>query len=427
MTTFGDVNGKVPTGSACAESKLAGGRSACLSLMLDPVDGGACTQEHDNCPDGQFCGTDFVCRAGCKSSIDCSDPTKSKCDPTRHQCVACATNGDCTAPMICGPSGTCTQNCTSDASCGSGKACCNGFCADTLSDPLNCNGCNKPCTGNDTVCCNGQCADPSTDVTHCGTCNNSCSTLNGTPTCSAGVCGWTCNQNFQHCGMGNTGCDTASNTVDNCGGCGNVCTPTNASSNSCSSATSCSYTCQTGFLDCLKTGANTDGCESSINSVNSCGGCGNVCDTVHSTGASCPAGACMYTGCMPGYIDCNQTAPNADGCECATPMCCNNACQPVHSNGLNSNVSTQTYTYLLMCQALGTPGNANTYTMQMASLAAASWGPGTDGTISCQGSSCVTRTGASSCATWCYAKGIAGHVVESATCGCPNSTSKTWN
>jgi hypothetical protein len=421
MTTFRDANGKIPTGSACEQVNLAGGRGACLSLMLTSVDGGGCSPTSDTCPAGQFCGSDFICRAGCKGSADCTDPTRAKCDPARHQCVACAANSDCKAPQMCSPSGTCTQPCTMSATCGAGESCCGGFCADTLTDPLNCNGCNQPCTGDKTLCCNGVCADPSTDVANCGACNNACSTLNGMAACSIGVCSWTCNSDFQHCAMGNTGCETASNSVDNCGGCGNVCTPTNATANSCSSGTSCSYTCASGFLDCVKVGANTDGCETSGNNVSSCGGCNNVCDTTHSLGATCPAGTCLYTGCMPGFTDCNQGSSNTDGCECTTPMCCGTSCQPIHSNGLNSN------TYLLMCQPLGVPGTQSTYTSAMASAAAASWMAGTDGTLTCLGTSCVTRTGTSTCATWCYAKGIAGHVLEAATCTCPNTGSPSWN
>jgi hypothetical protein len=411
MTTYGDAEGKMPTGSACTESTLSGGRGACLSLTLTEIDGGACTPANDTCPPGQYCGTSFACLSGCKTNADCTGST-TMCEPNRHQCVQCLATTDCTPGMVCSSSGTCTQDCSVSGTCSGGKTCCSGVCVDTLSDPLNCNGCNQACTGGNTLCCNGQCDNPSTSLTDCGMCGNACSTLNGTPTCSAGVCNWTCNANFVHCGSGNTGCDTPSNTVNNCGGCGNVCTPTNASANTCMSAMQCSYTCQNGFLDCMKIGANTDGCESSANSVTSCGGCNNVCDTMHSMGASCPAGACTYTGCAPGYEDCKQTAPNTDGCE--SPVA-------THMNGLGE-------TYMLSCVPLGTPGNPNTYTLAMATAARAAWTAGTDSTLTCTGNAaCLTRTGASTCATWCYTKTVAGHVLEAATCTCPTTGSPSWN
>src|SRR5260221_6955457 len=125
--------------------------------------------------------------------------------------------------------------------------------------------------------------------------------------------------------------------------------PVNALSNNCD-GTTCGYTCQPGFIDCVKVGADTDGCETSSSSLTDCGTCGSACDTVNSIGAMCPAGVCLYSGCAAGRIDCNQTSPNADRCECSTPMCCGNACQPDHINGLGQN-------YLLKCVSLATPGN----------------------------------------------------------------------
>jgi hypothetical protein len=426
MTTFSDAAGTMPSGSACTESNIAGGRGACLSLSLVAIDhdaGSGCAPANDTCPTGQFCGSDFTCQVGCKSAGDCSDAAKPKCDTSRHQCVQCLGAGDCQGGQVCSPSGVCTEGCDPAVGCSGGRACCTNVCVDTLTDPLNCNGCGMACTGGDTMCCNGKCANPSTSTQHCGMCGNACSTLNATPTCSAGVCNWTCTGNFVHCGTGNTGCETASDTVSNCGGCGNVCMPTNASTNMCMSAMTCSYMCQMGFLDCLKVGANTDGCETSANTINTCGGCTNVCDSAHSMGATCPAGICVYTGCAPGYLDCNQAAPNVDGCECQTAMCCGTACQPVHSNGLGQ-------TYLLMCVPLGLPGMQNTYTLAMATAAADAWSAGTDGTRGCMGgTTCFTRTNSAGtmCGTWCYTKGLAGYVSMAAACTCPTSASPTWN
>jgi hypothetical protein len=71
-----------------------------------------------------------------------------------------------------------------------------------------------------------------------------------------------------------------------------------------------------------------------LDTTTNCGACGASCDTMHSNGASCTASACQYSGCSSGYSDCNKTAPDTDGCECATPGCCNTQCQTVHSNGV---------------------------------------------------------------------------------------------
>ena len=47
---------------------------------------------------------------------------------------------------------------------------------------------------------------------------------------------------------------------------------------------------------------------------------------------SCVAAKCVYA-CHAGRADC-KTAPDTNGCECATPGCCGMACQTVHSNGV---------------------------------------------------------------------------------------------
>ncbi len=71
-----------------------------------------------------------------------------------------------------------------------------------------------------------------------------------------------------------------------------------------------------------------------LDTTTNCGACGASCDTMHSTGASCTSAVCQYSGCSSGYSDCNKTAPNTNGCECATPGCCSTQCQTVHSNGV---------------------------------------------------------------------------------------------
>jgi len=90
-----------------------------------------------------------------------------------------------------------------------------------------------------------------------------------------------------------------------------------------------------------------------------------------------------------------------------------------------------TQTYLLMCTALGTPGNAGTYTATMATAAANAWMTGTDSTVMCgnggNAATCLRRQATGMCATWCYTKAVAGYVIAGATCSCPNTSSSMWN
>jgi hypothetical protein len=71
-----------------------------------------------------------------------------------------------------------------------------------------------------------------------------------------------------------------------------------------------------------------------LDTTANCSACGVACDTTHSTGASCNGTTCLYASCSSGYSDCDKTAPDTNGCECATPGCCNSQCQTVHSNGV---------------------------------------------------------------------------------------------
>jgi hypothetical protein len=304
MTTYADSGGTIATGSACTEADLSGGKSACLSLSLSPI-----------------------AEIGCASDDDCAAPDGGapsklpKCDPRRHQCVACVAAADCPAGEECSPAGQCAAPCDPSGGCPASRSCCDGFCIDTATDPFNCGGCGSICPGGNAMCCGSLCV-------------------------------------------------TAASSVENCGG------------------------------------------------------CGNVCDTTHSSGATCPANTCLYDSCPAGRADCNQTAPNLDGCECSTPVCCGNGCQPTHLNGLGQS-------YVDDCVPPGTPGTASTYTLAMATAARAASMPGTDSTKSCgngaNATNCLTRDFSGMCATWCYEKSIAGRVVTAATCSCPTTSSTAWN
>jgi hypothetical protein len=417
VTTYADAAGSVITGSSCNQMSFTGGKSACLSVTLEAIDGGVptCQTSPDDCPMGEYCNGQS-CASGCKSDGECAP---KKCDPTRHQCVDCVTMSDCPSGQQCSSSGRCARGCIGDRDC-SGGSCCSSVCVDEKSDPGNCGGCGMACTGGDTLCCNSQCANPSTSTLHCGMCGNACSTLNGAPVCNAGTCNWSCNTGFGHCGSGNTGCDTDITSISNCGGCGNVCNPANATSNSCTTG-KCGYQCTAGFLDCLQVGANTDGCET-MEDLTHCGGCSSACDTVQSSGASCALGKCTYTGCMSGFSDCDQSGSNANGCECATPMCCGTMCQPVHMNGLGQS-------YLHNCDPLGT------INVDTANAAADAWMMGaTSGSSMCGNSNCVWRLSATQCAVWCYSKMLSGKVTEATATSCitpqvcpPSTGSATWN
>ena len=139
------------------------------------------------------------------------------------------------------------------------------------------------------------------------------------------------------------GCSTALDTTENCGACGLACDLVNSIDAACTD-TGCTYTgCSADWLDCDQTPPNAKGCESSITSITSCGACGNVCDGEHSLGAACVAtdgGApkCTYTGCLAGWADCDTSGIDTDGCETSVATAtncgsCGNACDSKNSQG----------------------------------------------------------------------------------------------
>lgn len=186
------------------------------------------------------------------------------------------------------------------------------------------------------------------DVLNCGTCGVACDMSSSTgAACAASVCTYSgCGPDWLDCDQAppNTnGCESSKTSTGSCGACGNVCDTLHSVGATCVSADGgaivCQYGgCQPGWADCDASGADTDGCETSLATAGNCGACGKACDTTNSTGASCDDGTtCSYTGCNSGYADCDTSAPDTDGCETKVPMAtcnaCGTSCDTVHSNG----------------------------------------------------------------------------------------------
>jgi hypothetical protein len=188
----------------------------------------------DTCPSGNYCNDLFQCTLGCKQESDCQiSPTVPHCQTTRHQCVECVTNDQCTGGKACSPSGVCVVSCTPPAPACTVGTCCTGLCVDTQNDPLECG----------------------------SGCGIACSTMSGTPSCMKGMCSWTCASGFAHCDSGNTGCETnIRSDVGHCGACNKNCDGVMHANSIACTAGACTFaTCQAGFGDC--DGNKANGCE----------------------------------------------------------------------------------------------------------------------------------------------------------------------
>ena len=136
------------------------------------------------------------------------------------------------------------------------------------------------------------------------------------------------------------------NTAANCGSCGAACDTTHSLDAGCTGG-ACQYACKAGWGDCQPSAPDLNGCETPLSTTQNCSSCGIACDTSHSFDAGCSGTTCTYSGCAAGYVDCHTAAPNADGCECNAPACCEaGVCEPLHDNGVG-----QTY---YDCTPIGT-------------------------------------------------------------------------
>ncbi|MDH5492106.1 MAG: putative metal-binding motif-containing protein [Myxococcales bacterium] len=300
------------TGSHCLV--LAGGGMACLP---------GCPGEIPDCPPRFDCVTDFsvglpgpICAplgerccvdadgdlhgtgVGCLG-IDCNDDDTTVnssamelCDGLDNECNGTVDDGD---PDLMCPRGAhvaaegCVSGACEIASCEPGWDDCNGLREDGCETPL----------------------DTTVD---CGGCGTSCALPNALTTCASGSCGIaSCEPGFGDCdGDPSNGCETALNTVDNCGVCGGVCLRPNAIPD-CSTGTCRIGSCNPNWDNC--NGNDTDGCETTTANNLNCGGCGILCNPANGFG-DCGLGSCAISSCLAGWGDCDGGAMN--GCETDT-------------------------------------------------------------------------------------------------------------
>ena len=166
---------------------------------------------NDTCSD--HCGTSDCCQGTCCAAAvpDCCGDHCTNLDSDVRNCGTCGTR--CAPGQIC-DGGSCICEgfaCRKDTDCCNDYFCRGGLCT---ADETNL----QPCTGNEQcasgncssgICCaagqvscdGSTCTDTTSDPNNCNHCGTVCTApVNGTATCTAGTCGYTCDSDYLDCG-----------------------------------------------------------------------------------------------------------------------------------------------------------------------------------------------------------------------------------
>jgi MYXO-CTERM domain-containing protein len=163
-------------------------------------------------------------------------------------------------------------------------------------------------------------------LSNCGACGTACTNTGGTTSCTyngiTGGCVPVCDSTHSNCdGNINNGCEATSD-LSHCGGLGCGACDTLWSNPTACTNNVCLYTCKAGYLDCNKTGADLDGCET-FEDANHCGASCMACASLpHTTSPACKSSTCGYAACTAGFSDCDSNVSN--GCETNTDGDINN-------------------------------------------------------------------------------------------------------
>jgi hypothetical protein len=313
----------VNTSSHCGSCSLTcGGSTPICSLQTQPASclpscGGStpnlCSTQCVNLmTDVKNCG---VCGHSCASLAN----VKTTATSPAVQCVsgacvlqpaACVSGyGHCSSK----PDDGCETDLTRQQTCGSCTNACVaplGLCSTTGGTPT----CSSSCASPTPNLCGSKCVDTKTDPTNCGSCGHDCTALAHLKPGAAVTCNGSggcvvpqaaCAAGYANCSSGSVdidGCETATNTNSNCGGCGIACTQPNATA-TCASGTCAIASCNSGYGDCTSAA----GCETALNTASHCGACTTSC------GGGTPT-------CSGSPASCTCASPNVQ--TCGATMCC---------------------------------------------------------------------------------------------------------
>jgi hypothetical protein len=338
-----DLSAPETCGSCDNKCSDNGGKASCT----DPTKGTCaiqCNTGHADCVNGIADGCETDTTVSVSNCGGCGNVCTSSVGTAACQNSTCGVS-TCTDPNAeCVPNDgkNCETNITNDpANCGGcGNACYykngKGVCTAKTCQLSSCTSGYADCNQVDTDGCETALGTTS----NCRQCGESCTNYHGTNQCTSSGCQPTCAAGWGDCdGNKNNGCETQLNTLTDCAACGRSCTKAHGTP-TCASGSCQIAACNSGWDDCSANEASAnDGCETQLNTLTNCNGCGVACNLAHGT-ASCGTGQCVLTGCTSGFADCSSQA----GCETSlgtTSNCsaCGDACANSHGSTACSGTS----------------------------------------------------------------------------------------
>jgi hypothetical protein len=289
-----------PMAEASAPEGSAEASATCSAPNLECAAGCVPSDVH-NCGS---CGNDCTNLShvsgavSCTAASACSFPASS-CAPGWADCDGNPANGCETDLSQTATCGACTTTCGSSAPvcAGSGGA----------------YGCVTGCSGATPLLCSGTCVDPTDNASHCDTCPNACGGVaNGQAECANSACTFSCNSGYSACPTTTpTACVNEQGDTSNCGACNKACPQSsNGGGTPACTAGVCGLTCNAGLTAC-PVAAPTE-CANTTDDLSNCGTCGNVCAQVANGAPRCTSSQCGFT-CDTDFLKCNGACiPAAD-------------------------------------------------------------------------------------------------------------------
>lgn len=261
----------------------------------------------------------------------CTGPTTRSCGSCGTQSRACI-NGEFGPWGVCTDLGVCEPGSTQK--CGSGGT-------QTCTDE--CQWAECGCSAEQLTCGAGECASAS-DVHSCGSCTNDCTALPhvtaASASCAKKKCSYSCEHGFADCDGDGRGCGADLAKPATCGSCSNDCTslPHVSGTVTCAQG-KCLFdaaSCTAGWGDC--NGDPSDGCETALDTLGQCGACNKACTGVDAIcdastkpakcGSSC-AGTICGTSCVSTNVDATHCGSCDTSCTAiahAQPSCVAGKC-----------------------------------------------------------------------------------------------------